>query len=179
LNSAANKHSREKLKSVAETQLNQLDRVLANQKELLIVLHNNPDPDALAGGLALSYLVKERYNIRSTIAYDGMIGRAENQALVREIKIPLKKIRYIRFAAYERIALLDTQPGVGNNSLPDNVDYHIQERRHGAFGRTLTLNVPVDADQAEAIFERGELTLIIPKAESIRPKVIKVKSKQE
>lgn len=61
----------------------------------------------------------------------------------------------------------------------ENVEYHIQERRHGAFGRTLTLNVPVEAEQAEATFERGELTLIIPKSEEIRPKVIQVKSKQD
>jgi HSP20 family protein len=61
----------------------------------------------------------------------------------------------------------------------ENVDYHIQERRHGAFGRTLTLNVPVEAEQAEATFEHGELTLIIPKSEESRPKVIQVKSKQD
>ena len=30
----------------------------------------------------------------------------------------------------------------------ENVDYHIQERRHGAFVRTLTLKVPVEAEQA-------------------------------
>jgi HSP20 family protein len=59
----------------------------------------------------------------------------------------------------------------------ENVDYHIQERRHGAFARTLTLNVPVEADQAEATFEGGELTLVIPKTEEARPKVIKVKPK--
>lgn len=57
----------------------------------------------------------------------------------------------------------------------ENVDYHIQERRYGPFGRTLTLNVPVDADQAEASFENGELTLVIPKAEAVRPRAIKVK----
>jgi len=66
----------------------------------------------------------------------------------------------------------------GETSAPlDNVDYHIQERRSGPFGRTLTLNVPVDADNAEATFRNGELTLIIPKAQEVRPKVIKVKSK--
>jgi HSP20 family protein len=59
----------------------------------------------------------------------------------------------------------------------DNVDYHLQERRHGPFARTLTLNVLVDAEQAEATFENGELTLTIPKAAEVRPKVIKVKSK--
>ena len=59
----------------------------------------------------------------------------------------------------------------------ENVDYIIQERRHGAFARTLTLNVPVEADEAEAVFEQGVLRLTIPKAKEVRPKVIKVKSK--
>ncbi len=66
----------------------------------------------------------------------------------------------------------------GETSAPlENVDYHIQERRSGPFGRTLTLNVPVEADNAEATFRNGELTLVIPKAQEVRPKVIKVKSK--
>jgi HSP20 family protein len=60
----------------------------------------------------------------------------------------------------------------------DNVEYHIQERRYGPFSRTLTLNVPVQADQAEAVFDKGVLTLTIPKAQEVRPKVIKVKSKE-
>ena len=59
----------------------------------------------------------------------------------------------------------------------DNVDYHIQERGYGRFARTLTLNVPVQVDQAEAVFEKGVLTLTIPKAEKAKPKVIKVQSK--
>ena len=59
----------------------------------------------------------------------------------------------------------------------ENVEYHIQERRYGRFGRTLTLNIPVETENAEATFQNGELTLIIPKAEEVRPKVIKVKAR--
>jgi HSP20 family protein len=69
-----------------------------------------------------------------------------------------------------------TIKGENNGTLKD-VEYHLQERRYGPFARTLTLNVPVEADQAEAVFENGELTLTIPKAAEVRPKVIKVKSK--
>lgn len=60
----------------------------------------------------------------------------------------------------------------------ENVEYQIQERRHGPFARTLSLGVPVQADKAEATFDQGVLTLTIPKAEEVRPKVIKVKSKE-
>lgn len=59
----------------------------------------------------------------------------------------------------------------------ENVGYIFQERTYGPFSRTLTLNVPVDAEKAEATFENGLLTLTIPKAESVKPKAIKVKSK--
>jgi HSP20 family molecular chaperone IbpA len=41
----------------------------------------------------------------------------------------------------------------------------------------LTLNVAIQADGAEAVFDKGVLTLTIPKAEEIRPKVIQVKAK--
>ena len=59
----------------------------------------------------------------------------------------------------------------------ENVEYLFQERGFGSFSRTLTLNVPVEADKAEAVFENGVLTLTLPKAEETKPKTIKIKSK--
>jgi HSP20 family protein len=59
----------------------------------------------------------------------------------------------------------------------ENVNYVIRERTFGPFARTLTFNVPVQADKAEATFESGVLTLTVPKAEEVRPRQIKVKTK--
>lgn len=56
----------------------------------------------------------------------------------------------------------------------ENVDYVVQERAGGQFRRVITLNVPVEADKAEANFRDGVLTLTIPKAEETRPRTIKV-----
>jgi len=58
-----------------------------------------------------------------------------------------------------------------------NVNYVLQERPYGHFYRTLNINIPVDADKAEAKFEDGLLTLTIPKAEAAKPKTIQVVSK--
>jgi nanoRNase/pAp phosphatase (c-di-AMP/oligoRNAs hydrolase) len=114
--------------------LARLDRVLEGHQNLLIVLHNNPDPDALASAYAFSYLAQKRYNIQPHIAYGGMISRAENRALVHELKIPLKKLDRIRYTSYTCIAVLDTQPGAGNNALPADVECQIvidhHPRRH-------------------------------------------------
>jgi len=59
----------------------------------------------------------------------------------------------------------------------DNVNYIIQERPYGRFQRTLRLNIPVQAEKAEATFERGLLTLTVPKQEEIKPRTIEVKTK--
>jgi HSP20 family protein len=55
-------------------------------------------------------------------------------------------------------------------------DFYRREIRYGSFHRALSLPVSVDADKAEARFDNGLLHLTLPKAESIRPKQIKVGS---
>ncbi len=53
-------------------------------------------------------------------------------------------------------------------------EYYRREIRYGAFHRSLSLPVSVDAEKAEARFDNGILTLQLPKAEALRPKQIKV-----
>jgi len=52
-----------------------------------------------------------------------------------------------------------------------------QERRYGAFTRSVSLPAGINANGAEAAFENGILTLHIPKREVGKPKAIKVKVK--
>ena len=59
----------------------------------------------------------------------------------------------------------------------ENVNYVICERAYGPFSRSLNFNVPVEADKIEATGQTGLLTVTVPKAESGRPKTIKVKAK--
>lgn len=56
-------------------------------------------------------------------------------------------------------------------------NYLRKERRYGTFHRSLQMPVSVKSDKAEAVFENGMLTLILPKAEEVKPKQIKVKAK--
>ena len=58
-------------------------------------------------------------------------------------------------------------------------DYLYQERRFGAFSRTVVLPGGLQPDKAEATMEDGVLTLTIPKAEEVKPKAIKVKAKEK
>ena len=56
-------------------------------------------------------------------------------------------------------------------------NYIRRERRCGSFCRSLVVPPSVMADEAEAEFENGILTLTLPKAEEVRPKAIKIKAK--
>ncbi len=51
---------------------------------------------------------------------------------------------------------------------------HLREFRQESFVRRFSLPVEVDADKATAEFSNGILTLSIPKAESVKPKQIKI-----
>lgn len=57
-------------------------------------------------------------------------------------------------------------------------NYLRRECHYGAFARSLTLPAGLEIDKTEASLENGILTLTIPKAEEVKPKVIKVKAKQ-
>ncbi len=95
----------------------------------LILTHDNPDPDSLAAALGLRKLL-EANGLGADIALGGIIGRAENRAMVRELRIDLQPIARVDWAGYGAFALVDTQPGTGNNSLPADrrcdivIDHH-------------------------------------------------------
>lgn len=55
--------------------------------------------------------------------------------------------------------------------------YLCRERRFGTYARSLTLPVAVEADEAEATYENGVLTLRLPKVEEAKPKTIEVSVK--
>jgi HSP20 family protein len=59
----------------------------------------------------------------------------------------------------------------------ERANYVRQERRYGAFSRSVTLPTSIVAEQAKAEFDNGVLTLTLPKAEEVKPKAIKVKAK--
>jgi len=64
----------------------------------------------------------------------------------------------------------------GSADKADDSSYLVRELPTGSFTRTLRLPAPIDADQVEANITDGVLTLRLPKAESARPKQIKIKS---
>jgi HSP20 family protein len=59
---------------------------------------------------------------------------------------------------------------------PENVTYHRRERGSGSFARSVQLPFRVEADQVEATFDQGVLTIELPRAESDKPHKIAIQS---
>jgi nanoRNase/pAp phosphatase (c-di-AMP/oligoRNAs hydrolase) len=87
----------------------------------LVLTHDNPDPDALASAQILACILRGTFKQKVTTAYGGIIGRAENQEMVRSLKLSFSHIRHLSLKKYQHFALVDSQPKSGNNQIPSRV----------------------------------------------------------
>jgi nanoRNase/pAp phosphatase (c-di-AMP/oligoRNAs hydrolase) len=102
----------------------------------LILTHDNPDPDSMAAADGLRALLETQADVPCTVARGGIVGRAENRAMVSVLGLEHVEVSRLDLADYALIGLVDTQPETGNNSLPPGhrvdiiVDHH--PRRPGS-----------------------------------------------
>ncbi|MEW5849992.1 MAG: DHHA1 domain-containing protein [Myxococcota bacterium] len=92
--------------------------LVRGKKRALLLTHDNPDPDSLASAWALGQLLEDAAGLEVTLAYGGMIGRAENRAMVRQLRIPVQPVHRVKLDEFDVVGLVDTQPEIGNHSLP-------------------------------------------------------------
>jgi nanoRNase/pAp phosphatase (c-di-AMP/oligoRNAs hydrolase) len=103
---------------------------LRGKAPILIVTHDHPDPDALAAAYALRHLILVKTNQEAIIAFEGIIGRSENRAMVRELEIETVPLGTVDPHEFAVVCLVDAQPASGNVSLPADcrvdvvIDHH-------------------------------------------------------
>ena len=119
---SAEPRSADKVRKLAE--------VLRDRKRLLIYVQSPPDPDALASAAALLLMAEVLAKVKGHIVYAGVLGRAENRAMVRYLKLKLARPADVETAPEDALALVDTQPGTGNNPLPRDMQPHIVIDHH-------------------------------------------------
>src|SRR5262245_36546857 len=96
----------------------------------LILTHDNPDPDSMAAAEGLKALLEAEAGVPCQVARGGIVGRAENRAMVSVLGLEHAEVQNLDLDAYPLIALVDTQPETGNNSLPPGhrvdivIDHH-------------------------------------------------------
>ncbi len=105
----------------AESSRARVDRLVQYAKthrRALILTHDNPDPDSIASGVALAHILEKLAGVEAIVAYGGIVGRAENRALIRVLKLPVVPVSRVLFDDFDLICMVDTQPEQGNHSLP-------------------------------------------------------------
>lgn len=104
--------------------------LLRSRRRLLVLTHNNPDPDSLGGAVGLREFAQQVAGIDCRIAIAGKILRAENQAMVKELALQLDRLETVDLAAFDCFALVDTQPGFGHTQVPAGIKVDIVVDHH-------------------------------------------------
>jgi nanoRNase/pAp phosphatase (c-di-AMP/oligoRNAs hydrolase) len=101
---------------------------------ILIVAHDNPDPDSLAAAMALKHLILLKTGQKATVTFGGIIGRGENKMMVQKLEIHAEPIEHLDLDRFQVVCMVDTQPGTGNNSFPTDRPVHLVIDHHPAWG---------------------------------------------
>jgi nanoRNase/pAp phosphatase (c-di-AMP/oligoRNAs hydrolase) len=78
-------------------------------ESVLILLQDDPDPDAIASGLALRQVLG-RNKSTTPLGSFGRVTRPENIAMVKLLEIEIEKITRNTIRKFDRIAVVDLQP---------------------------------------------------------------------
>jgi nanoRNase/pAp phosphatase (c-di-AMP/oligoRNAs hydrolase) len=107
-------------RSLTRARVQQYQRYLSDADRVLILLHNDPDPDAMASGLALRNVL---HRTKATAIIGAMQGvtRPENLRMANLLDIHVETITAESLGDYDRIAMVDVQPHYFGE-LVDRVD---------------------------------------------------------
>jgi nanoRNase/pAp phosphatase (c-di-AMP/oligoRNAs hydrolase) len=97
---------------------------------LAVMMHDNPDPDAIASAIALAGVART-VGVDADACYFGEISHQENRALVNLLELDLRNLESTeQIEEYAGVALVDhSRPGVNDGLDPDTeidvvIDHH-------------------------------------------------------
>ncbi|RME75074.1 MAG: hypothetical protein D6776_03955 [Planctomycetota bacterium] len=97
-----------------------------------ILVQDDPDPDAIASGLALRTLLGRNRTTAPLLTF-GAVTRPENLAMLRVLDLDVRTIDTAALADYDRLACVDIQPPVfgdrlGGREVDAVIDHHPEQR---------------------------------------------------
>ncbi|MBA3271699.1 MAG: DHH family phosphoesterase [Acidobacteria bacterium] len=121
-------------RSVDRQRVQQYQRYLSDADRVLILLHNDPDPDAIASGLSLRNLLRRT---RQTAIIGCMYGvtRPENLRMLKLLDLQIEVLTAEQIKGFDRIALVDVQPHYFPGLLPHAdlvIDHHPEQTGYNA-----------------------------------------------
>ena len=117
-------------RAVARARLARIRKVLDPAGRVLILMQDDPDPDAIASALALRVVLGRR-PAAAPIATFGRITRPENRAMTQILDIDVEQIQPAAVRDFDAVALVDVQPSFFEEGLGDValvIDHHPEEQ---------------------------------------------------
>ncbi|MCL4562489.1 MAG: Hsp20/alpha crystallin family protein [Chloroflexi bacterium] len=111
--------------------------------------------------------------VESDVVFPVDVEAHEDEYIVRAMLPGIKPEDLNIQIVNETVSINGTYPEVNEKA---SSEYLLHEFPTGEFNRVLTLPVALDAGHAEATMENGVLSLRVPKAETARPKNIKIQT---
>jgi nanoRNase/pAp phosphatase (c-di-AMP/oligoRNAs hydrolase) len=96
-------------RSLTRARVQQYQRYFSDADRVLILLHNDPDPDAMASGLALRNVLRRTKTTAIIGAIQG-VTRPENLRMINLLDIHVEAITHETVKEYDRLAMVDVQP---------------------------------------------------------------------
>ena len=96
-------------RALTRSRVQQYQRYFADADRVLILLHHDPDPDALASGLALRALLHRTRATAIIGAFHG-VTRPENLRMANLLDIQVQPLTAESLGEFDRIATVDVQP---------------------------------------------------------------------
>jgi nanoRNase/pAp phosphatase (c-di-AMP/oligoRNAs hydrolase) len=121
-------------RSLTRLRVQQYQRFLADADRVLILLHNDPDPDALASGLALRNILRRTKQTAIIAAMQG-VTRPENIRMLNLLDIHVDIVTPAQVAEYHRVAMVDVQPhyfGGAVDRVDLVIDHHPEQPGYSA-----------------------------------------------
>jgi nanoRNase/pAp phosphatase (c-di-AMP/oligoRNAs hydrolase) len=99
--------------------------------KLAIVVHDNPDPDAISSAMGLKEIASS-VGVKAEILYRGKIGHHENKAFVNLLDVELDQSKDFKASDYKKIAMIECSVSGVNNLLPPGTEVDIVIDHHQA-----------------------------------------------
>jgi nanoRNase/pAp phosphatase (c-di-AMP/oligoRNAs hydrolase) len=96
-------------RSLTRARVQQYQRYFADADRVLIITHNDPDPDAMASALALRNVLRRTKTTAIIGAMQG-VTRPENLRMVNLLDLHVEPITAASLKEFDRVAMVDVQP---------------------------------------------------------------------
>ncbi len=137
--------------TIDQLRLESLLETVQGASSVLILTHNDPDPDSIASAVALQYILETLTGVSTVIAYGGIVGRAENRALVEYLALDMQLASGLDWTEFELVACGGLAPGAGNNALPAGrradivIDHHQPFREQSSLASHADIRLEIGA----------------------------------